>query len=81
MRNSSLVSMSMPMSDVQGLQNQIGILKNILISCPKVFSQVLISKLQQINIASVSGHCVRIIFKICRTAVGTSKMLQFHEIF
>ena len=29
--------------------------------------------------ASVSGHCLRFIFKICQTVAGTSVMSPFHR--
>ena len=56
--------------------NQIHILIAHRVS-PKVFFKVY----RQISIASVSGCCVRFIFKICQTVAGTSKMRHFHEFF
>lgn len=44
---------------------------------PRVFP----SKLQQIHIISVSGHCMCLVLKICQTVAGISKTSPFHEFF
>ena len=33
------------------------------------------------NLISVSGYCMRFIFKICQTVTGKSMISQFHEFF
>jgi hypothetical protein len=43
---------------------------SLKISLPKVISRVFTGKFQNINIASVSGHSGRFIFKICQTIAG-----------
>ena len=44
-------------------------------------SRVFSSKLRQIHIISISGHCKPFVFKICRTVAGITMMCQFHEFF
>ena len=44
-----------------------------------VISRVFPNKFQQIHIISVSGHCMRLVLKICQTVAGISKTSPFHE--
>ena len=44
-----------------------------------VISRVFPSKFQQIHIISVSGHCMRLVLKICQTVAGIGKTSPFHE--
>ena len=44
-------------------------------------SQVFRCQLQHFQIASVSGHTVRFIFKTCQIVEVTSRIRQFHEFF
>jgi len=46
-----------------------------------VISRVFPSKFQQIHIITVSGHCMRLVLKICQTVAGMSKTSPFHEFF
>ena len=44
-----------------------------------MISRIFPSKLQQIHLISVSGHCTHFMFKICQTVASTRINCQFNE--